>query len=181
LRSAARFSWHLTPRFARAIERTLGGVHPLETELERLRDLASLEGFARLDDLEALLSLTRFAPDALKPRLLEGAKRIFEARTAHDFDELEPHSLSDRLEILLRLVERPGLNTTPFTAVESSMTLILTSLEDLHRDGIREPLEATAFAALEVAKAALFGRGLNIAERSRLRGIYERTKLLRSW
>ena len=36
-------------------------------------------------------------------------------------------------------------------------------------------------AALEALKESVFGRALNIAERSRLRGFYEREKLLKRW
>ena len=58
--------------------------------LEGLRDLASLEGFARLEDLEALVSMARVAPPTLQNQLLEVASAIFEDRKLTQLSPLEP-------------------------------------------------------------------------------------------
>jgi hypothetical protein len=113
--------------------------------------------------------------------LLEVASAIFEARSCQIRADLSSGAVRGSLEALVGIVAAPGLDAADFVTLEAGMTSVLVALEDLHRSGQDDPLEAAAFAALEAVKAALFGRGLNLAERSRLRGIYERTKLLRSW
>jgi hypothetical protein len=152
-----------------------------ERDLERLRDLAKLEGFVRLEDLEALLSIARFAPQDTQVLLLEVAKAIFEGRPYPIEANFSSNTVQGNLEAMVGVIAHPGLDAADFVTLEFAMTSLLVALEDLHRSGNTDALESAAFATLEAVKAALFGRGLNVAERARLRGIYERTKLLRSW
>jgi hypothetical protein len=156
-------------------------VTEVERELERLRDLARLEGFVRLEDLEALLTIARFAPEATQRELLEVARAIFEGKPHRLASDFSSTSVRGNLEAMVGVIAHPGLNAADFVTLELGMNGVLVALEDLHRSRLDDPLEAAGFATLEAVKAALFGRGLNVAERARLRGIYERTKLLRSW
>jgi hypothetical protein len=149
------------------------------TELEGLRDLAALEGFARLDDLTVLLNVALSAPQALQSHLLEVARGVYEARPTTLPAPRDP--LETQLWALVGIIVQPGLRGVNFRTLDASMDALLTALEDSHRARESHPLEDTTFAALEAVKGTLFGRALNIAERSRLRGFYERTRLLKSW
>jgi hypothetical protein len=149
------------------------------TELEGLRDLAALEGFARQDDLTVLLNIAHDAPETLQICLLEVARGVYEARPTALPAPQDP--LEMQLWALIGIVCQPGLRGVNFRTLDASMDALLTALEDSHRARESHPLEDTTFAALEAVKATLFGRALNIAERSRLRGFYERTRLLKSW
>ena len=149
------------------------------SQLEGMRDLAALEGFARLHDLTVLLSIAQNAPETLQPQLLEVARGVYETRPAVLNAPRDP--LETQLSALVGIVCQPGLQGINFRTLDASLDALLTALEDSHRARESHPLEGTTFAALEAVKATLFGRALNIAERSRLRGFYERTKLLKSW
>ena len=140
-----------------------------------MRDLAALEGFARLDDLEALLAIAVTAPLALQTYLLEVAGAIFEGREVDQPVTLKP------LTGIISLIATRGLQHSDYRSLDSAMNAILTALEDAHRVSSIHPLEASCHAALEALKNSVFGRALNIAERSRLRGFYEREKLLKRW
>ena len=144
-------------------------------QLEGLRDLAALEGLARLDDLEALLAIAQVAPLALQTQLLEVASAIFEGRKVEQSVALEP------LTGIISLIATRGLQHSDYRSLDSAMDAILTALEDAHRVAAIDPLEASCHAALGALKNSVFGRALNIAERSRLRGFYEREKLLKRW
>ena len=144
-------------------------------QLEGLRDLAALEGFARLSDLEALVSIARVAPLAIQAELLEVASAIFEARKPDQTVALEP------LIGVIELIASRGLQACDYRSLDSAMDAMLSALEDAHRVGTVHPLDASCRAALEALKNSVFGRALNIAERSRLRGFYEREKLLKRW
>ena len=144
-------------------------------QLEGLRDLASLEGFARLEDLEALLSIAQVAPLTLQTQLLEVSSAIFEARKPDHQIVLEP------LTGAIDLIATRGLLHSDYRSLDGAMDAILTALEDAHRVATIHPLEASCVAALTALKNSVFGRALNIAERSRLRGFYEREKLLKRW
>ncbi len=151
------------------------------TQLVHLRDLASLEGFARLPDLEALLNIARVAPFETRVALLETAGMIYAASADSVPVERTESALSLAFARLIALVRETGLERASFAALEAGLDRLLTALEDAHRKRQSDPLEAAAFVALEEAKSALFGRVLNVAERARMRGLYERTKLLKSW
>ncbi len=144
-------------------------------QLEGLRDLAALEGFARLEDLEALLSIASVAPVTLQTQLLEVASAIFEGRDVEQPVALEP------LTGVIELIATRGLQHSDYRSLDGAMDAILTALEDAHRVASTHPLEASCVAALGALKNSVFGRALNIAERSRLRGFYEREKLLKRW
>ncbi len=144
-------------------------------QLEGLRDLASLEGFARLGDLEALLAIAVTAPLTLQTQLLEAASAIFEGRKVEQPVALEP------LTRVIELMTTRGLEASDYRSLDGAINAILTALEDAHRVASVHPLEASCVAALEALKNSVFGRALNIAERSRLRGFYEREKLLKRW
>ena len=144
-------------------------------QLEGLRDLAALEGFARLEDLEALLSIARVAPLALQSQLLEVTGAIFEGRKVDQLTTTEP------LTGVISLIATRGLQHSDYRSLDSALDEILTALEDAHRTTTPHPLEMSCHAALEALKESVFGRALNIAERSRLRGFYEREKLLKRW
>ena len=144
-------------------------------QLEGLRDLAALEGFARVDDLEALLAIARVAPLALQSQLLELASAIFEGRKADQPVTLEP------LAGAIELIAARGLQRSDYRSLDAAMDAILTALEDAHRVAATDPLELSCHAALAALKNSVFGRALNVAERSRLRGFYEREKLLKRW
>ena len=144
-------------------------------QLEGLRDLAALEGFARLDDLEALLAIANAAPLTLQTQLLEVANAIFEGRKLDQPVTLEP------LTAIISLIATRGLQHSDYRSLDGAIDAILTALEDAHRVASIHPLEASCHAALGALKNSVFGRALNIAERSRLRGFYEREKLLKRW
>jgi hypothetical protein len=144
-------------------------------QLEGLRDLASLEGFARVDDLEALLSIAQFAPTQMQTELLRVASAIFEGRAVDQPVALEP------LGGVIELIATRGLQGSDYRSVDGAMDAMLTALEDAHRAARIHPLEASCRAAITALKNSLFGRTLNLAERSRLRGFYEREKLLKRW
>jgi hypothetical protein len=144
-------------------------------DLKHLRDLAALEGYARLSDLDALLTLAQALPTEHHAALLEVARAVYSAERSATAFAVEP------LTGFVALVAHPGLQTATFRALDSSMDALLTHLEDLHRIGGAHPLETAIQSALQAIKDALFGRALNVAERSRLRGFYEREKLLRRW
>ena len=150
------------------------GVTPVQ-QLEGLRDLAALEGFARLSDLEALLSMACAAPLLLQAQLLEVAGAIFEGRKVDQQVTLEP------LAGVIDLMATRGLQHSDYRSLDSAMDAILTALEDAHRVAAVHPLEGSCHAAITALKNSVFGRALNIAERSRLRGFYEREKLLKRW
>lgn len=143
-------------------------------DLKHLRDLAHLEGYTRLTDLETLLGMARVVPDRHQDRLLEVARALYAGERAPAV-RLEP------LTEFIALLAHPGLISSPYRDLDAQMDLLLTALEDAHRQAQTHPLDEAIRAALQALKDALFGRPLNIAERSRLRGFYEREKLLRRW
>ena len=53
-------------------------------------------------------------------------------------------------------------------------------LEEARRTHGPHPLEATLLEVIEFVKQEFFGKVLNVAERSALRGLYERQKNLRN-
>lgn len=144
-------------------------------QLEGLRDLAALEGFARLIDLEALLSIARPAPLTLQAQLLELAGAIFEGRRVDPPITLEP------LAEVIALIATRGLQSSDYRSLDGALDSILSALEDAHRMAVVHPLDGSCHAAVTALKDSVFGRALNIAERSRLRGFYEREKLLKRW
>ena len=150
------------------------GVTPVQ-QLEGLRDLASLEGFARLGDLEALLSIAQVAPLTLQSQLLELASAVFEGHKVDSPITLEP------LTGVIELIATRGLQHSDYRSLDGALDAILTALEDAHRVAATHPLDASCHAALSALKNSVFGRALNVAERSRLRGFYEREKLLKRW
>ena len=150
------------------------GMTPVR-QLEGLRDLAALEGFARLGDLEALLSIAQVAPLELQIQLLEVTSAIFEGRKVAQL--ITPEPLTGAIE----LIAARGLQGSDYRSLDSALDAILTALEDAHRVAAIHPLKASCHAAITALKESVFGRSLNLAERSRLRGFYEREKLLTRW
>ncbi len=80
---------------------------------------------------------------------------------------------------ILSLMAFEGLNASRTSTLIQVTNGVLTKLEDARRAKVQNlELELTTFALVESVKAVMFGRNLNIAERSGLRGLYQRERLL---
>lgn len=131
--------------------------------------------FGHTDLSETDNAIATVAPLTLQSQLLEVASAIFEGRKADQQVALEP------LTGAIELMATRGLQASDYRSLDTAMDAILTALEDAHRVATVHPLEQSCQAALKALKNSVFGRTLNIAERSRLRGFYEREKLLKRW
>jgi hypothetical protein len=146
-------------------------------ELETLVAMAALESHARLSDVQALQNTARIwrnARDwcAVAARFVLGAGNAPEPRVG----QLE---LEVAINTVLNLMTFEGLNSSRTSELIQVTNGVLTKLEDARRLKLeRSDLELVAFSMVESVKAVMFGRNLNIAERSGLRGLYQRERLL---
>jgi hypothetical protein len=146
-------------------------------ELETLVSMAALESHARLSDVQALLNVAKLWLDAQKWCVI-AARFVLGAG-----DKPEPRVSAVELEIamntILSLMTFEGLNSSRTSTLIQITNAVLTKLEDSRRAKVQNlELELTSFALVESVKAVMFGRNLNIAERSTLRGLYQRERQL---
>lgn len=146
-------------------------------ELETLVAMAALESHARLSDVRALLEVARMWSDS-RDWCVATARFILGAG-----DRPEPRISKVELEVamneILSLMAFEGLNASRTSTLIQVTNGVLTKLEDARRAKVQNlELELTTFALVESVKAVMFGRNLNIAERSGLRGLYQRERLL---
>ena len=146
-------------------------------ELETLVALAALESHARLSDVQALQIVAKTWLEArdwcvLAARFVLGAGNIPLARVSQV-------PLEVAINTILKLVALEGLHNKSTNELIQVTNDLLSKLEDERRAKLGLiALELTAFALVEAVKAVMFGRNLNIAERSQLRGLYQRERLL---
>ena len=146
-------------------------------ELETLVSMAALESHARLSDVQALYNVAKIWSDArdwcaIAARFVLGAG-----------DAPQPRVSRVELEVamfeILNLMTFEGLSSSRTGTLIQVTDGVLTKLEDARRAKLQDiELELTTFALVESVKAVMFGRNLNIAERSGLRGLYQRERLL---
>lgn len=146
-------------------------------ELETLLGLAGLESHARLSDILALHKVAVQWEEA-RDDCLAGVRFMLGAG-----EEPSPRFSSDSLEMAVRqalsLITRNGLQSMSIRELIDLFNNLLTNLEDSRRAKRKNaPVELSVFVMLEAVKAVMFGRNLNIAERSGLRGLYQRERLL---
>lgn len=146
-------------------------------ELETLVSMAALESHARRSDVQALHNVAKIWFEArdwcvIAARFVMGAGDAPEPRVSRV--ELEA-----AMNETLNLMTFEGLNSSRTSALIQVTNGVLTKLEDARRAKVQNiELELTSFALVESVKAVMFGRNLNIAERSGLRGLYQRERLL---
>jgi hypothetical protein len=146
-------------------------------EIETLLSLAALESHARLSDIQALQAVAFVWSDAAgwcvqAARFVIGAGDAPEAR-ASDVP------LERAINTILNLIAGSGLRTSTTGELINVTNVLLSKLEDTRRAKQHLiVLELASFALVEAVKAVMFGRNLNIAERSQLRGLYGRERLL---
>ena len=139
--------------------------------------MAALESHARLSDVQALQNLAKIwleASDwcAAAARFVLGAGEKPEARVSSV-------PLEEAINSVLNLMVFEGLGLSRTNELIGVINNVLSKLEDARREKLeRNHLELGAFSVIESVKAVMFGRNLNIAERSTLRGLYQRMRLL---
>jgi hypothetical protein len=146
-------------------------------ELETLVTMAALESHARLSDVQALGNVAKIWLDA-RLWCLSAARFVLGAG-----DAPEPRASKVELEVamneILNLMTFEGLNSSLTSTLINATNGVLSKLEDARRAKVQNlELELTTFVLVESVKAVMFGRNLNIAERSGLRGLYQRERLL---
>lgn len=146
-------------------------------ELEILVAMAALESHVRLSDVQALYNVAKLWSDARNWCVI-AARFVLGAGNAP-----EPRASRVELEVamneILSLMTFEGLNSSRTSTLIQATNGVLTKLEDARRAKLQNiELELTSFALVESVKAVMFGRNLNIAERSGLRGLYQRERLL---
>ncbi len=146
-------------------------------ELETLVSMAALESHARLSDVQALHNVAKIWLDArdwcvIAARFVLGAGNAPEPRGSRVELELAMNEM-------LSLMTFEGLGLSRTSELINVTNGVLTKLEDARRAKVHNlELELTTFSLVESVKAVMFGRNLNIAERSGLRGLYQRERLL---
>jgi predicted DNA-binding protein (UPF0251 family) len=146
-------------------------------ELETLVSMAALESHVRLSDVQALQSVGGIWLDSrdwcvVAARFVLGAGDAPEARVSKV--ELEV-----AMNEILNLMTFEGLSSSRTSELINVTNGVLSKLEDARRAKVQNiELELTVFALVESVKVVMFGRNLNIAERSGLRGLYQRERLL---
>jgi hypothetical protein len=146
-------------------------------ELETLVAMAALESHARLSDVQALYNVAKIWSDA-RDWCVIAARFVL---GAGDQPEIRVSSvpLEITLNTVLSLMTFEGLSSSRTSELIQVTDGVLSKLEDARRAKIQNlELELTSFALVESVKAVMFGRNLNIAERSGLRGLYQRERLL---
>ena len=146
-------------------------------ELETLVAMAALESHARLSDVQALYNIAIIWLDA-RDWCVIAARFVLGAG-----DAPEPRASRVELEVamneILSLMTFEGLSSSRTSTLIQFTNGVLSKLEDARRAKVQNiELELTSFALVESVKAVIFGRNLNIAERSGLRGLYQRIRLL---
>ena len=146
-------------------------------ELETLVAMAALESHARLSDVQALHNVAKLWLDASDWCVI-AAKFVLGAG-----DSPVPRASRVELEVamneVLSLMTFEGLKLSRTGTLIQVTNDVLSKLEDARRAKVQNiELELTCFALIESVKAVMFGRNLNIAERSGLRGLYQRERLL---
>jgi hypothetical protein len=146
-------------------------------ELETLVSMAALESHARRSDVQALYSVAKIWSEA-RDWCVIAARFVLGAG-----DAPEPRVSRVELEVamfeILSLMTFEGLNSSSTSVLINVTNGVLSKLEDARWAKVQNiELELTTFALVESVKAVMFGRNLNIAERSGLRGLYQRERLL---
>jgi hypothetical protein len=155
-------------------------------ELEAIAGLAALEN-RRAAQIGLLVQIARaWTDESARAWLLELARSAYGLGPSptklerHDPVEVE---LSEMLNLLafgsasmMTLGRGLGIDSDTWIAMISSL---LSSLEAARRIHGTHRLEATMLEVIEFVKQEFFGRNLNLAERSALRGLYECQKNLR--
>ena len=158
-------------------------------ELEAIAGLATLEN-RKAEQIELIVRVARGWTEATaRAWLLEVAQSAYGLRAAPaklDLGNNDPVKL-ELIELLNLLMIGSGvvmpLGQEMTIGANTWIAMIdrsLAALELARRATGPHPLEAVVFEVLEFVKRGFFGRNLNIAERSALRGLYERQKNLRS-
>ena len=146
-------------------------------ELETLVAMAALESHARLSDVQALQSVAKLWLDS-SVWCAHAARFVIGAGDAPT-PRVSQVPLEVAINTILKLVALEGLHNKSTNELIQVTNDLLSRLEDERRAKLGlTTLELTAFALVEAVKAVMFGRNLNIAERSQLRGLYQRVRLL---
>jgi hypothetical protein len=146
-------------------------------ELETLVSMAALESHARLSDVQVLQVVAKTWLDSsawcvTAARFVLGAGDIPVARVSQV-------PLEVVIDVVLNLLVFEGLKIQTTNRLIQVTHDLLSKLEDRRRLRLEHSeLDLTVFALVEAVKAVMFGRNLNIAERSGLRGLYQRERLL---
>jgi hypothetical protein len=146
-------------------------------ELETLVTMAALESHARLSDVQALHSVAKLWL-AAREWCMVAARFVLGAGEAPS-PRVSEVALEVEMNAVLNLMTFEGLNSSRTSTLIQVTNGVLSKLEDARRAKLQNlELELTCFALVESVKAVMFGRNLNIAERSGLRGLYQRERLL---
>jgi hypothetical protein len=153
-------------------------------ELEAIAGLAALEN-RKATQIELIVQVAQTWKDQqAQAWLLELARSAYGLGGAPQ--KLEQHDPVEveLIELLNLLALGPGpvmmlglvIGSDTWIAMISNS---LSALENARRTHAPHPLEATMLEVIEFVKRAFFGKALNLAERSALRGLYERQRNLR--
>jgi predicted DNA-binding protein (UPF0251 family) len=146
-------------------------------ELETLVSMAALESHVRLSDVQALQSVGGIWLDS-RDWCVVAARFVLDAGDAPEA-RVSKVELEVAMNEILNLMTFEGLSSSRTSELINVTNGVLSKLEDARRAKVQNiELELTVFALVESVKVVMFGRNLNIAERSGLRGLYQRERLL---
>jgi hypothetical protein len=156
-------------------------------ELEAIAGLATLEN-RKAAQIELLVRVAHAWTDAsVRAWLLELARSAYGLSAAPRKPERQDQVELELIEILNLITLGAGsimplgrglmVNTEAWIAMINAS---LSACEASRRDHGVHSLETITLEVIEFVKGEFFGKNLNIAERSALRGLYERQKNLRT-
>ncbi len=153
--------------------------------LEAIAGLAALEN-RRATQIELIVRVAKtWTDEPARAWLLELARSAYGLCASPQ--KLQPHDPVEveLIELLSLVVFGSGSMMTLGHGIGSGtwiarMSASLAALEEERRKRAPHRLEGATLEVLEFVKQEFFGKALNIAERSALRGLYERQKNLRS-
>jgi hypothetical protein len=156
-------------------------------ELEAIAGLAALEN-RKAAQIELIVQVAKtWTDEPARAWLLELARSAYGLGGApqklerHDSVEVELIELLNLLAFgsgpVMVLGRGLVIGTDTWIAMIASSLFVL---EEARRTHEPHPLEVTMLEVIEFVKREFFGKALNVAERSTLRGLYERQKNLRN-
>ncbi len=146
-------------------------------ELETFVSFAALESHKRLSDVQALQSMAKIWLES-RDWCVIAARFVIGAGDA-PMTRVSQVPLESAIDAVLNLIAFHGLSSNSTGELINLTNDVLSKLEDARRLKLESAsLQGVVFSLVEAVKAVMFGRNLNIAERSGLRGLYQRERLL---